>query len=110
MEPKKLTVPDIGRMKAAGERISMVTAYDATFARLLDEAGVDILLVGDSLGMVIQGHQNTLPVSIEDMIYHTRAVARGTARAQIVADMPFMSYQTSPEEGLKSAARLMKEG
>ncbi len=108
--PDKVTIHTLAAKKAAGDKLTMLTAYDATFARLLDEAGVDMLLVGDSLGMVIQGHQNTLPVTLDDMIYHTRAVVRGTSRAQVVGDMPFMSYQATPEDGLKSAARLMKEG
>jgi 3-methyl-2-oxobutanoate hydroxymethyltransferase len=81
MDKKRVTVPEIGRMKGAGERITMVTAYDWTFARLLDEAGVDMLLVGDSLGMVVQGHDTTLPVTLDEMVYHTRMVARG-ARAR----------------------------
>src|SRR6059036_558460 len=110
MEQKKVTVPDILRMKPAGERITMVTAYDATFARLLDEAGVDILLVGDSLGMVVQGHENTLPVTLDEMIYHCRAVARGSQRTHIVGDMPFMSYQASAEQAMNSAGRMLKEG
>src|SRR5205809_754131 len=86
MEQKKVTVPDILRMKAAGERIAMVTAYDCPFARLLDEAGVDILLVGDSLGMVVQGLSTTLPVTVEEMVYHTRMVARGRERARVLDD------------------------
>ena len=110
MEPKKVTVPDLGRTKAAGERITMVTAYDCAFARLLDEAGVDILLVGDSLGMVVQGLENTLPVTLDEMIYHTRMVARGRRRALVVGDMPFGSYQTGPAQALESAVRLVKEG
>ena len=110
MEQKKVTVPDVTRMKAAGERITMVTAYDYAFARLLDEAGVDVLLVGDSLGMVVQGLETTLPVTLDEMIYHTRAVVRGARRAQIVGDMPFMSYQTSPEDALRAAGQLMKQG
>jgi 3-methyl-2-oxobutanoate hydroxymethyltransferase len=88
----------------------MLTAYDATFARLLDEAGADILLVGDSLGMVVQGHDTTLPVTLDEMIYHCKAVARGARRAQIVGDMPFMTYQESVEVGVRNAGRLMKEG
>jgi 3-methyl-2-oxobutanoate hydroxymethyltransferase len=107
---KKVTVPSIVRMKQKGRRITMLTAYDATFARLLDATDVDILLVGDSLGMVIQGQANTLPVTLEEVIYHTRAVARGAHRAHIVADMPFMSYQGSLEQGIESAGRLIKEG
>ncbi len=113
MDPKKIskfTAPVIKGMKKSGRRISMLTAYDATFARLLDSCGVEILLVGDSLGMVIQGQENTLTVTLEDIIYHTRAVARGTTRAQVVADMPFMSYQSSVEQGLENAGRLVKEG
>jgi 3-methyl-2-oxobutanoate hydroxymethyltransferase len=97
-------------MKADGERITMVTAYDATFARLCDQGGADVLLVGDSLGMVIQGEENTLPVSLEDIIYHTRAVRRGTRRAHVVADMPFLSYQGDKNEALRNAGRLLKEG
>jgi len=81
---KKVTVPDLGRMKAAGERISMVTAYDCAFARLLDEAGVDMLLVGDSLGMVVQGNETTLPVTLDEMVYHTRLVSRGAPHALVV--------------------------
>jgi 3-methyl-2-oxobutanoate hydroxymethyltransferase len=88
----------------------MLTCYDATFARLLDDAGVDVLLVGDSLGMVVQGNTTTLPVTLDEVIYHTRAVTRGARRAQIVADMPFMSYQASVEEAMRSAGRLVKEG
>ena len=97
-------------MKNSGERISMLTAYDATFAKILDTSQVDVLLVGDSLGMVTQGHENTLPVTIEDIIYHTRAVVRGTQRAHVVADMPFMSYQAGLDSAIASAGRLMKEG
>ena len=110
MESKKLTVPDIGRMKAAGERISMVTAYDCPFARLLDEAGVDILLVGDSLGMVVQGLETTLPVTLDDIVYHTRLVSRGRRRALVLGDLPFGSYQASPTQAVESAIRLVKEG
>ncbi len=88
----------------------MVTAYDATFAALFERAGVDILLVGDSLGMVVQGHQSTLPVTLDDVIYHTRAVVRGTRRAHVVADMPFMTYQADPTEGVRNAGRLVQEG
>ena len=106
----KVTVPKLQRMKRDGRPITMLTAYDATFARLLDDCGVEILLVGDSLGMVIQGESNTLGVTLEHVIYHTRAVARGAQYAHVVADMPFMSYQTSVEEGLRNAGRLIKEG
>ena len=110
METTRITVPDLGRMKGAGERITMVTAYDWTFARLLDAAGVEILLVGDSLGNVIQGHDTTLPVTLDEMVYHTRLVARGATRALVVGDLPFGSYQSSPERAAESAIRLVKEG
>jgi 3-methyl-2-oxobutanoate hydroxymethyltransferase len=106
----KVTIHTLRRCKAEGRKIAMLTAYDVSFARLLDQAGVDILLVGDSLGMVVQGHHTTLPVTLEDILYHTRAVVRGAGNAQVVADMPFMSYQASIEDGLRSAGRLMKEG
>jgi 3-methyl-2-oxobutanoate hydroxymethyltransferase len=106
----KVTVPAIRARKQSGPKIAMVTAYDATFARLLDEGGADILLVGDSLGMVVQGLSTTIPVTLEDMLYHGRAVARGAARAQVVGDMPFMSYQLSPTQALESAGRMLKEG
>jgi 3-methyl-2-oxobutanoate hydroxymethyltransferase len=106
----RVTVPVLRGQKSRGEKITMLTAYDATFARLLDGAGIDILLVGDSLGMVIQGHDTTLPVTVDEMIYHCRAVARVTQRAQVVGDMPFMSYQESVEQGLRNAGRLLKEG
>jgi 3-methyl-2-oxobutanoate hydroxymethyltransferase len=107
---KKVTVPDLRARKGAGPSIAMVTAYDFTMARLMDEAGVDIILVGDSLGMVIQGLPTTLPVSLEEVAYHGRAVARGSARAHVVGDMPFMSYQVSPEQAVASAGKLIKEG
>ncbi len=110
MKTTKVTIHTLRAMKESGERIAMLTAYDATFARLLDESGADILLVGDSLGMVIQGHDTTLPVTLDEMIYHCRAVVRGTRRAQVVGDMPFMSYQASLEQGLTNAGRLMKDG
>jgi 3-methyl-2-oxobutanoate hydroxymethyltransferase len=107
---KRVTVPEIGRMKAAGERITMVTAYDWTFARLLDEAHVDMLLVGDSLGMVVQGHDTTIPVTLDEIVYHTRMVARGAGRALVVGDLPFGSYQTGPDRAVESAIRLVKDG
>jgi 3-methyl-2-oxobutanoate hydroxymethyltransferase len=88
----------------------MVTAYDYTMARLVDEAGVDMVLVGDSLGMIVQGASNTIPVTMEEMIYHTRAVARGLARAHLTSDLPFLSYQVSPAQAVENAGRLMKEG
>jgi 3-methyl-2-oxobutanoate hydroxymethyltransferase len=110
---KRLTVADLRRMKGAGERIAMVTAYDAAMARLVDDAGADAILVGDSLGMVFQGHDSTLPVTLEHMIYHTSAVRRGVMRsrghAHVTADMPFGSYQASADEAVKSAIRLVAE-
>src|SRR5689334_19396789 len=106
----RVTIQSLRQQKARGEKIAMVTAYDATFARLLDEAGADVLLVGDSLGMVIQGNDTTLPVTVEDIVYHCRAVVRGARRAHVVGDMPFMSYQESVEQGVRNAGRLMKEG
>jgi 3-methyl-2-oxobutanoate hydroxymethyltransferase len=106
----RVTVPGLRAMKANGERIAMVTAYDATFARMFDEAGVDVLLVGDSLGMVVQGLDTTLPVTMDEVVYHCRAVARGARRAHVVADMPFLSYQASAEEAVRNAGRFLKEG
>lgn len=109
-ESKKLTAPAIRARKNAGPKISAVTAYDATMARLLDEAGVDVILVGDSLGMVVQGLPNTLPVTVDEVCYHARAVARAIRRAHLVGDLPFMSYQASIEQALVSSGRLLKEG
>lgn len=106
---KPMTVPELAAMKRRGDKIACLTAYDATLARLVDEAGVDIVLVGDSLGMVIQGHATTLPVSMDDMVYHTTCAARGTRRAVIVADLPFMSYPT-PKDAAHQAARLIRAG
>ena len=106
----RVTVRTLRAMKGKGERITMLTCYDATFARILDGAGADVLLVGDSLGMVIQGHESTLAVTVDEMIYHCRAVVRGTRRAQVVGDLPFMSYQVSDDEGVRNAGRLLKEG
>jgi len=106
---KKVTVPDL-RARKGGEKIAMVTAYDFTMARLVDEAGVDMVLVGDSLGMVVQGLTTTIPVTLDEMAYHCRAVARGLGRAHLVGDLPFMSYQVSPAQAVESAGKLMKEG
>jgi len=106
----KVTVRTIAGAKKSGRRLAMVTCYDATFARLLDESGVDVALVGDSLGMVVQGLPNTLPVTLDEMIYHCRAVSRGIRRAHLVGDMPFGAYQASPEDALRSATRMLKEG
>ena len=104
----KLTLTDLDVMKKEGRKIACLTAYDAGFSRILDEAGVDVVLIGDSLGMVLQGHDSTLRVTLADMIYHTRMVRRGCQRAMIVADMPFMSYAT-PARALGSAERLIGE-
>lgn len=104
------TVLTLQRQKQNGERITMLTAYDYTMARLLDVAGVDMLLVGDSLGMVMLGYADTLSVTMEDMIHHSRAVARGTTQAMVVTDMPFMSYQVSVAEAVRNAGRLVQEG
>jgi len=110
MKTSRVTIHTLREMKQRGEKIAMLTCYDATFARLLDESHLDILLVGDSLGMVIQGHDTTLPVTLDEIIYHTRAVARGATRAHVVGDMPFMSYQAGIETAMANAGRLIKEG
>jgi 3-methyl-2-oxobutanoate hydroxymethyltransferase len=107
---KRIRVPDLKEKKTRGERIVMLTAYDASMARLLDRAGIDVLLVGDSLGMVIMGRDTTLPVTLEAMVHHTRAVTQGAARALVVADMPFLTYQVSVPEALRNAGRLIQEG
>lgn len=107
---EKVTTAAIRQRKAGGDKIVAVTAYDYPFARLADRAGIDIVLVGDTLGMVVQGQASTLPVTLDDMIYHARAVVRAVAHAHVVVDMPFMSYQASIEDGLRSAGRLVKEG
>jgi 3-methyl-2-oxobutanoate hydroxymethyltransferase len=107
---KPLTLPALRAMQSRGEPIAMLTAYDATFARLADEAGVDCLLVGDSLGMVLQGHASTLPVTLHDMVYHTACVARGSPHAWLIADLPFGSYQQSVAQAIDSSVALMKAG
>jgi 3-methyl-2-oxobutanoate hydroxymethyltransferase len=104
----KVTVATI-RARKGGAKIVVLTAYDVTFARLADRAGVDVILVGDSLGMVFQGHGNTLPVTLDEMIYHARAVGRGASRAHLVVDLPFGSYQFSIEDGLRAGGRVLKE-
>jgi 3-methyl-2-oxobutanoate hydroxymethyltransferase len=106
---RKITVPEI-RARKGGTPLSMITAYDFTMARLLDEGGADMLLVGDSLGMVVQGHPTTLPVTVEEICYHGRAVARGARVAHVVGDMPFMSFQVSAERALENAGKLVKDG
>jgi 3-methyl-2-oxobutanoate hydroxymethyltransferase len=106
----RVTVRSLASRKRKAEPFSMLTAYDFTFARIFDEAGVDVLLVGDSLGNVVQGCDTTLPVTLDEVIYHTRLVARGVRRAMVVGDMPFGSFQVSPEDAVRSAIRLVKEG
>lgn len=106
----KITVPHIVKMKQRGEMITCLTAYDYSFARILDEAGVELLLVGDSLGCVVQGNHNTLAVTMDEMVYHTRLVVRGRKRALVIGDMPFLSYQVSKEHALANAGRFLQEG
>jgi 3-methyl-2-oxobutanoate hydroxymethyltransferase len=107
---RPMTVPEFRAAKARGTPLAVLTAYDCTMARLLDAAGVDALLVGDSLGMVVQGEPNSLGVTMDEMVYHTRIVARGVQRSLVISDMPFMSYQVSPQEALANAGRIIKEG
>ena len=109
-EPKKIWPHHLKEMKQRGEKIAMLTAYDALMARMFEQAGIEVLLVGDSLGMVLLGYNTTLPVTLEDMLHHTKAVSRGARRALIVADMPFMTFQISTEETLRNAGRLIQEG
>jgi 3-methyl-2-oxobutanoate hydroxymethyltransferase len=108
-KPKRVTTADLLAMKQAGRKIVMLTAYDALFASLLDQAGVDVILVGDSVGPVLAGEETTLPVTLSQMIYHGRSVQRGTARALVVVDLPFGSYQVSTAEAVRNAARVLKE-
>jgi len=110
MDGNRIRVPDFKKLKRRAQKITMLTAYDATMARLFDRAGVDALLVGDSLGMVVLGYDTTLPVTLEAMIHHTSAVSRGTERALVVADMPFLSYQVTISEAVRNAGRLLQEG
>ncbi len=106
----RITLSTLHKMMRDGERISMLTAYDASFAALLDAAGLETLLVGDSLGNVLQGHESTLPVTLRDMVYHTACVARGTKRAFIIGDMPFGTFQISPQDAFRNAAEIMAAG
>jgi len=108
--PRKLRVTDLAAMKQRGERIVMLTAYDATMSRLFDQAGIDLLLVGDSLGQVILGLDTTIPVTLDAVLHHTKAVTRGVSRALVVADLPFMTYQISADQAMQNAARLFQEG
>jgi len=107
---KHITTTHLTSMKARGEKVVMVTAYDYPTACLVDEAGVDVVLVGDSLGMVVLGYETTLPVTIEEMLHHTKAVVRGVKHALVVADLPFLTYQTGPEDATRNAGRIIKEG
>ena len=107
---KRITIPTILETHRRGEKLAMVTAYDATFARLVDEAGVEMILVGDSMGMVIQGHESTIPVTLDEIVYHTRCAVRGSRRALVIADLPFMSYQASRSQAMLAAGRALKEG
>ena len=110
MDDPRITVPMIRRFKENGRKVTAVTAYDATMARLADAAGMDVILVGDSLGNVILGYDTTLPVTLDDMVRHTAAVTRGAKRALVVADLPFMTYQTGLDDAVRSAGRLVQEG
>ncbi|OFZ85713.1 MAG: 3-methyl-2-oxobutanoate hydroxymethyltransferase [Betaproteobacteria bacterium RBG_16_64_18] len=110
IDMSRITLPKLHKLHADGVKIAMLTCYDSSFAALLEEAGVECLLIGDSLGMVLQGHDSTLPVALEDMAYHTACVARGSRTAFIIADLPFGSYQESREQAYRSAARLMAAG
>lgn len=109
MERKKVTITDLQNMKRDGKKITMLTAYDYPMARLVDDAGIDCILVGDSLGMVVLGYDSTVPVTMDEMIHHSKAVRRGTRQAFLIGDMPFMSYQISKEEAIRNAGRFMKE-
>jgi len=106
----KMTVPEVVKMKERGEKIVSLTAYDYCFARILDDAGIDVLLVGDSLGAVVQGQDTTLPVTLEDILYHTKAVIRARRRALVVSDMPFLTFQVGIEDAKRNAGRLLQEG
>ena len=106
----RLTLKDLGKKYAASEKITMVTVYDSSFAATAEQAGIDILFIGDSLGMVVQGHDSPLPVTIEDMVYHTRAVVRGSKQSFVLSDLPFGSYHESPAQAFRNAAQLMMAG
>ncbi len=105
----KTTISTLDRMKVEGNKIAVITSYDASFTRQIEQAGMDVILVGDSLGMVVQGHESTLPVTVADMVYHTANVTRVSEQCMVIADMPFMSHGT-PRQALDTAGRLMKEG
>ncbi len=110
MAKDRVVVPDFRAKKQRGEKIAVLTAYDATMARLLDAADVDALLVGDSLGMVVLGYESTVPVTLDAMVHHTRAVARGASRALVIADMPFLTFHTGPDDAVRNAGRLVQDG
>ena len=110
MERKKISIPDLKKMKSAGEKITMLTAYDFPTAQIVDRAGIEMVLVGDSLGNCVLGYETTVPVTMDEMIHHTKAVRRGVKYAFLVGDMPFLSYQTSCEDAIRNAGRFMKEG
>src|SRR2546425_2848739 len=107
---KRVRIPDLARAKQQGRKITMLTAYDATMAALLDRAGIDAILVGDSLGMVVLGHETTIPVTLDAIVHHAAAVSRGAKRALVIADMPFLTYQLTTEQALRNAGRLLQEG
>src|SRR5206468_6840255 len=108
-EIKKVTTNTLQQMKTAGEKISMITAYDFSFARIFDAAGIDVILVGDSASNVMAGHETTLPITLDQMIYHAQSVVRGIKRCLVIVDMPFGSYQGNSKEALNSSIRIMKE-
>ena len=107
---EKMTVPKLVKMKAKGEKIACLTAYDFITASLLDAAGIDLILVGDSGAMVFAGHETTLPITVDQMVYHTQSVSRGVQKALLITDMPFLSFQITPEEAVRNAGRFLKEG
>ena len=107
---RRLRTTDLRLKKQRGEKIAMLTAYDATMARLIERAGIDVILVGDSLGMVIMGEETTIPVTLDAMIHHTRAVTRGVEKALVITDMPFLTYHASVEEAIHNARRILQEG
>ena len=109
-DKQKVPIPSFRQLKEKGQKVTMVTVYDYPFARLVDRSPAEIILVGDSLGMVIQGLQSTVPVTLDEIIYHTKAVRRGAPNTFVIGDMPFMSYQVTPEQALSSAGRIVKEG
>src|SRR5690554_3640387 len=109
MAAKRITVTQLKEMKAKREKISMLTAYDYPMAKLIDEAGLEMILVGDSLGMVVLGYESTIPVTLEEMIHHSKAVMRGAKRCLVVADLPFLSYEISPKQAMETAGRMLKE-